>query len=67
MKLNLLADYDNKRKRGYQMTVDKIRYAPMIFGGGYGVRVVGEWKAPTWLSLSWFVKNEVDVNNRRTP
>lgn len=56
MKLKFNSAYDEKRKKGYEVEIDKIKYEP-TWGGGYKVRVVGEWSKPTYLALSWFCEH----------
>ena len=61
MKMKFVEDFDDKRKAGYEVTVDKIRYAPGATGS-YVVRVVSEWKRPQWLAIGWFIHPNTDEN-----
>jgi len=55
MKVKLVQDYDYKKPKGYEMEIDRIRKNPRV-QGGYEVRVIGEWKEPTWFSIDWFAE-----------
>ena len=55
MRMKLLEDYDDKRRKGYEMEIDKIRYSPNCVGN-FAVRVVGEWSEPTYMAITWFVR-----------
>ena len=54
MKLKFKDDYSEKIKKGFVVTVDKIKRNSDILGG-YQVRVVSVWKNPVWFSIAWFV------------
>lgn len=55
MKLKFARTYDDIRKKGYEVEVDKIRFS-YDTAGNLKVRVVGEWKNPRWFSIIWFVR-----------
>lgn len=59
MKLKFVLDFDDKRKKGFEVEVDRIRYVP-TFVGSYAVRVIGVWKRPTWLAIGWFIIPNTD-------
>lgn len=59
MKMKFLERYDDKRPKGYVVEVDKIRY-DQDCAGHFSVRVVHEWKQPTWFAITWFVKMPED-------
>jgi hypothetical protein len=56
MKLKFNKDLDFKRKKGYEIEVDKITYDPNRYALGVGVRVVGEWSRPRWFTILWFLE-----------
>lgn len=55
MKMKLIENYDDKRKKGFEVTVDRILFSPK-HAGYFKVRVVGMWKNPTWMAITWFMK-----------
>lgn len=55
MKVKFIDTFDDKHKKGSIVEVDAIKYDPS-FEGNYKVRIVGEWKRPRWLALTWFTK-----------
>lgn len=55
MKMKLIDDYDEKRKKGYVVEVDKIMFSEK-HGGNFKVRVIGMWKNPTWMAITWLIK-----------
>lgn len=55
MKMKLIEDYDEKRKKGYVVEVDKIMFSEQ-YGGNFKVRVIGVRKNPVWMAITWFIK-----------
>lgn len=60
MRLKFAKEYDDKRVRGYEVEIDKIRLS-LTTPGGFLVRVVKEWITPQWFSIAWFIKG---TNNK---
>ena len=54
--MKLIENFDDKRKAGYEMRIDKIRFHKDC-RSGVMVRVIDEWASPKWFDLSWFVKS----------
>lgn len=61
MKMKFVEDFDEKRKKGFEVEVDQIKYDPGSTGM-YSVRVVSEWKRPQWMAIAWFIHPNVDEN-----
>lgn len=43
-----------KLKKGDEVEIDKIKFAPDN-AGAFALRVVGVWKKPVWVSIAWFI------------
>lgn len=54
MKLKFIARFDDKHGKGTEVEVDKIAFDPS-YRGNFKVRVVGKWKRPKYLAITWFV------------
>ena len=61
MKMKFIEELDEKRIKGYEVEVDKIKYDPVVTGL-YAVRVISEWKKPTWLAIAWFIHPNAEEN-----
>lgn len=55
MKIKLIEDYDDKHRKGFEVTVDRILYS-IEHTGYFKVRVIGMHKKPTWMAITWFIK-----------
>lgn len=63
MKLKFVSDFDYKRKKGYEVEVDKILFDE-VYSGGFKVRV-RDWKRPKWISLLWFIEVPDDYYTKK--
>jgi len=60
MKVKLVADFDEVRKKGFEVEIDKIVYDPS-YAGNFKVRVsYGFPKSTKYLSITWIVKRPED-------
>lgn len=56
--LEFTSDFDNKRKKGFEVEVDDFKYDPVTLCI-LTVRVTNIWKRPTWISSRWFVEGAI--------